>query len=268
MAEQPDRVTQLMLASAQLMRAEFQAHEIVQHAGVRGDWREKTVQAFIDRHLPGHIKTVHRGEIITVDGEYSNECDIVITDRAAQPLMGNDDGSVIFNESVYGVVEVKTSLTRKRAMETFNKLGKAKELKKSAYRPNARRQLYKAYGRDWDHFPTASITFAFGGPRIETVAAYLQEWKKGKPCGQWPDAIFILGRGYIGWRDTPTGLISMSPEPDSQIWWFEADPTVDVMLPLALTINTLFGHASMTPLNLAAYAQKTPIAGRRWGLMG
>jgi hypothetical protein len=267
MAKQPDRVAQLMLASAELMRAEFQAHEIVQHAGVRGDWREKTIQAFIDRHLPGHIQTVHRGEIITVDGHYSNECDIVISDRAVRPLMGGSEGSVIFNECVYGVVEVKTSLTKKRALETFNKLGRAKELGKSAYRPNAPRQLYKAYGRDWDHFPTASVLFAFSGPKIETVTSYLRDWKKDNPCGRWPDSIFVLGQGFICWRDAATGLISSSPDPESEVWWFEVSPVVDVLLPFALTINTLFSHASMTPLSLAAYAQKIPITGSRWGLM-
>jgi hypothetical protein len=243
-----------MRAVAKRMRAEFEASEAIQHAGTKGSWREATVCDFLRAYLPSQIRVGHGGEIISTSGEVSNECDVILSDRSTPPFLGTDIGTVVPNECVYGVIEVKTSLTKRQLIDACEKIRRAKRMPKTAYRPNAVRPRYQQNGRDYGYFPTVGMIFAFGGPSLRSVADNVRTWTAGKPPEEWPDSVWILGKGYIAWWNTTLGLVDMSPSAQSQIMLVEAEPELDILLPFALNMNIMFGHASMAPLNLIEYA--------------
>lgn len=99
------------------MRAEFEASKVIYHAGSKGSWREILVRELLQNNVPGHLRTMHGGEIVAVSGEVSSECDIVLYDRGIPPFPGGDVGGGVPAECVYGVVDVKTYLSKPELLD-------------------------------------------------------------------------------------------------------------------------------------------------------
>ncbi|MFJ5611942.1 DUF6602 domain-containing protein [Streptomyces sp. NPDC093221] len=95
------------------MRADFEQSKVFSHNGEAGTSREVLVRSFLSSCLPAHVQAIHNAEIVASDGGVSRQCDVVVVNRETPPLTSLDGYRVIPNECVYGLVEVKTNLTRK-----------------------------------------------------------------------------------------------------------------------------------------------------------
>lgn len=259
MPNQPNRLAEVMRAEAKRMRAEFEASEVINHSGSKGSWRESLVRELLQKNLPGHIRTMHGGEVVATNGEVSAECDIVLYDRSTPPFLGGDAGGVVPTECVYGVVEVKTYLSKAELFDACQKLSCARRLPKTAYRPVATRPHYRAYGQEWTYYPTTGMVFAFNGPSLESTADNVRAWIRERSCEEWPDSVWVLGKGYISWWNPDLRMMEMSPSPNSQLTCVEVSQELDILLPFALNLNVVLGHATMAPLNLLDYASDTSL---------
>ena len=258
MSTEPNHFAQVMRAVAKRMRAEFEASEVIKHAGTKGSWREETVRNFLRTYLPGHIRTAHGGEIVSASGKVSNECDILLFDRSTPPFLGSNDGAVLPNECVYGVVEVKTYLTKKQLIDGCEKLRRAKLMPKTAYRPYGRPR-YEQNGKEYDYFPTVGMIFAFGGPSLQSTADNLHAWMADKPPEEWPDSIWVLGKGHITWWNPDLKLVDPVPSSGDKLMLAGAEPELDILLPFAFNLNIVFGQAAMAPLLLTEYLRDTAL---------
>ena len=63
---------------------------------------------------------------MAVSGEVSNECDVLLFDRSTPPFLGDEDGILVPAECVYGVVEVKSYLSRRQLIDGCEKIRRAK----------------------------------------------------------------------------------------------------------------------------------------------
>ena len=67
MSAQVNRLAQVMIAVGKRMRAEFEASEVIRHAGTKGSWRERTVHDFLRTYLPwsypGRARRRDRGSL-------------------------------------------------------------------------------------------------------------------------------------------------------------------------------------------------------------
>jgi len=70
-------------AVAKRIKADFGEPKLTQHHGSRGTAREEILVRFLELSVPGTAEVVHNAEIITVVGEISPQCDIVLVDRNA-----------------------------------------------------------------------------------------------------------------------------------------------------------------------------------------
>lgn len=254
MPTEPNHIAHVMKALAKRMRADSEASEIIKHAGTRGRRREKIVREFLQTYLPGHIRTSHGAEIVAASGKVkvSSECDIVLFDRSTPPFLGGDEGGVVPNECVYGAVEVKTSLSKPKLIEACENLRRVKLMRKTAYRPGALPPRYRQNGKEYNYFPTIGVIFAFGGPGLQSTADNLRAWMADKPPEEWPDSVWVLGKGYIVWWDPNLGRVDL-PSSIATPMILDADPELDILLPFVLHLNIVFGHATMAPLLLTEY---------------
>jgi hypothetical protein len=256
--EETNRLAQVIRAKAKSLRAEFEATEVVQHGGTKGSWRENVVRTFLEAYLPGNLRIAHGGEIVSVSGRRSNECDIIIFDRNTPPFLVSADGAVVPCECTYGVVEVKTRLTKKELIDACEKIRRAKSLEKTAFR-ELDRPLYEHNGKQYDYFPTVGMIFAFSGPNLASTADNLRSWMVGKAVDEWPDSVWVLGKGYIAWWNTSLNLLDITPSSTSSLAVCDAEPELDILLPFALNLNIVFGQAAMAPLMLSTYSRDTPL---------
>lgn len=254
----PSKLPSILASVAQRMRADFDAASAFRHDGVRGDERERIVCDFLAKYLPGHVRAAHSGEIVSASGEVSGACDILIFDRSTPPLMDTGDHRIVPAECVYGVVEVKSVLNKPKLLEACEQVRLAKIIPKTAfYRgvggPSDRH--WKRHGRTYDYMPTVGMIFAFDGPSLESTASNLREWTAGKPPEEWPDSIWVLGKGAVTWFNPETGRVDLSPSLQSAVGWYPADTKQDTLLLLAVMLNAHFVQASMPPLRLLDYAE-------------
>ncbi|MGY3200489.1 hypothetical protein ACVW19_001003 [Streptomyces sp. TE5632] len=265
----PQEALAIILRSvAKRMRADFDQSKVFNHNGEAGTSREVLVRDFLSSCLPAHVQAIHNAEIIASDGGVSRQCDIVVVNRETPPLTSLDGYRVIPNECIYGLVEVKTNLTRKDLLDSCEKIGNARRLSKTAYRraPGPIVRTTSAYGRTYDHFPTSGIVVAFDGLNLQTLGDHLVEWCKGRPVWEWPDSIWVLGKGALQWRNAMSGLLDRTPSPGANLVQVDAPEGEDVLLSLALHLNIHFSEAWMHPLDLVPYAGKSALgtAVREW----
>ncbi len=81
------------------------------HRGIKGDERAGALRDFLRTHLPGDFD-VTKGEAIDFSDLRSGQLDLVVYDRASSaPILAGKENMLLPCESLYVVIEVKTTLT-------------------------------------------------------------------------------------------------------------------------------------------------------------
>jgi hypothetical protein len=109
------------------MLARFREAGFIRHAGDKGENREHILREFLANHLPKKYG-VTKGEIITKNGQHSHSADIIIYDAMSTPVLYAEKTSIVPIEGVYGIIEVKSTLSKaefigaSRQIESFKRL--------------------------------------------------------------------------------------------------------------------------------------------------
>lgn len=109
------------------MLAKFREAGFVKHAGDKGDNREHILRDFLAAHLPRKYG-VTKGEIVTRTGQRSHSADIIIYDALNTPILYSERTAIVPIECVYGLIEVKSALSKAefvgaaRQLEAFKRL--------------------------------------------------------------------------------------------------------------------------------------------------
>lgn len=109
------------------MLARFREAGFVKHSGDKGENREHILRDFLSAHLPKKYG-VAKGEIITKNGQRSHSADIIIYDAVNCPILYAEKTVIIPIEGVFGIIEVKSSLSKAeltgaaRQIESFKRM--------------------------------------------------------------------------------------------------------------------------------------------------
>ena len=107
--------------------ARFKESGFIQHAGDKGENREEILREFLEKHLPKRYG-VTKGEVITKDGSHSHAIDIIIYDTVNCPVLYSGKTSIVPIEGVYGIIEVKSSLSKAEFEDAAGKIESFKRL--------------------------------------------------------------------------------------------------------------------------------------------
>jgi hypothetical protein len=100
---------------------------IVRHAADRGGNREAILRSYLAQHLPKKYGVI-KGEVITKAGGHSHSADVLIYDAINCPVLYVSDTQVLPIEGVYGVIEVKSRLSRAELVDATGKIEAFKRL--------------------------------------------------------------------------------------------------------------------------------------------
>ncbi|PKV82607.1 DUF6602 domain-containing protein [Streptomyces sp. TLI_146] len=263
-----EKLGRILASVAKRMRADFEQSRNFHHNGEAGTSRELLIREFLSGYLPSHVEAIHNAEVIAATGDVSPQCDIVLIDRDTPPFTSLQGYRVIPNECVYGMVEVKTKLDGQQIVDACNKISRMRSLAKGSYRPIAGTlpRSTRAYGRKWDYFPTSGMIVAFDGLNLDTIAQHLMGWCRSRNPVEWPDSVWVAGRGHLQWGDPKTGALFRSPMAGASLYQVDCLPDQDILLTLALHLNIHFSDAWMNPLDLIPYSGATPLGNisNRW----
>ena len=121
------------------------------HPGEFGVYREKICMELIRCVVPMRLD-FGTGFIVDSKGNVSHQCDIIIYDVKNTPLIENDERQRFFPvETVVGVGEVKSVLTKEKLEKTLCKLSEVKEIRKNI--EESRYMLFEANNAKRKYMP-------------------------------------------------------------------------------------------------------------------
>jgi hypothetical protein len=107
--------------------ARFREADVVLHAGDRGENREELLCEFLEQHLPTRYGLI-KGQVVTNAGETSHSADLIVYDTINCPVLYRERTAVLPIEGVYGIVEVKSRLSKAELIDAMEKVESFKRL--------------------------------------------------------------------------------------------------------------------------------------------
>ncbi len=168
---------------------------IVQHAGDRGGAREEILRGFLAQHLPTKYG-VTKGEVVTRSGAHSHAGDILIYDSVNCPVLHVGDTQVLPIEGVYGVIEVKSGLSKAELLDAITKI--------EAFKRLPPRDLSVIRTREYVtvHRPSRPFGIVFGFNLVDnSMDSLLSNWHEANTAihdvNYMANLIAVLGEGLL-----------------------------------------------------------------------
>ncbi|RPA50620.1 hypothetical protein EGC79_11045 [Shewanella vesiculosa] len=184
------------------------------HSLHKGTPREAFIKEFLVNHLSETV-SIGTGEIVDCDSkpnEQRNQFDIVIYKKNYPKLDFGGGISGFLAESVVATIEVKSTLDNQGLIQSINAARNAKGLKQN---------LNSSFSTGWLPPTIMNYVVAYAGPaQMQTVFGWLgnhhiqnsiaienaeERCSKKSPS---LDGIFVLGKGFIKFDNSPTTNIS------------------------------------------------------------
>jgi hypothetical protein len=257
-------------STARKMLVDFEASGAAQHHGSKGTIREAYLLDYLRKYLPRAVKAEHSGEAVTVDGEVSRQCDIMILDPSTPPFWNEEDYRVVPIECVQGVIEVKSFLDSAALRDAWAKIAIIKRLPKMALRPHPGFPWTRTvYGKEWSYVPACGLVFAYDSAGLGTLGTTLTELaeEEGEDHPEFfIDSVWVLKKGGLVWLNPDNGRVDPSPEPGASLGSLEAEPG-QVLMSLTLHLYEHFATAWMPEFRIIDYFGQAPLGtpGLKWG---
>lgn len=153
------------------------------HRPSAGSNREGLVADFLSKHLPDRYDISH-GLIFSSEGEFSNQADIIISDKLNNaPLFSDRVEPIWLVEAVYSLVEVKTSLSPSVIDDCISKCRRFKALNRNLSDRNIERIKDSLF-----------VVWAFEGPSPETFRDTILQKYERLLLEETPDFIIVPGK--------------------------------------------------------------------------
>ena len=175
--------------------SQFREAGFVQHRGDRGENREELLRDFLERHLPQKYGVL-KGEIISREGARSHSADIIIYDALNAPVLYSGRTAVVPVESVYGIIEAKSTLSK---AELVDAIGKVESFKRLAPRDLSVIQTreYMTVHRPCRPFG-AVVGYRLGDNSLSSLSANLEEENRRiHDVNYFANVVAVLGEGLL-----------------------------------------------------------------------
>jgi len=188
---------QLFRLVSEKMRSDFELAAQFVHKGTRGTARENTLRDFLAKgRLPARYG-LGAGEVVGLVRDVSRQCDIVVYDSMYGLSLHYDEDNQIYPiDSVYGIIEVKSGLSKTELLDSLEKIKVFKEMAVGG-------AIVDPMGGGFTMVRSRprpfGVVFAYslGGNSIDSLYENLQEWESQNSPTTWPNYICILNEGCI-----------------------------------------------------------------------
>lgn len=189
-------VRQLFRGISTKLLVDFETSAGMNHQGNKGAFRESALREFLsDNRLPARFG-LGTGEVVSSFGGVSRQSDIVVYDRLNSiPLLYNESVQVFPIESVYGVIEIKSRLSKEELIKSLDNIKSIKDLVIGGGAAYSSPMATKAHN---DSRPFGIVfAYALASNSLESLTENLKDWERENPSKFWPNMIVVLGEGII-----------------------------------------------------------------------
>lgn len=183
-------------AVSERMLADFKALGQIRHAGSKGTAREQLLKNFLAEGRLPQKYAIGSGEVVGRAGETSNQSDVIVYDRMNGISLLFDESSQVYPiDCVYGVIEVKSALSKSELIDSLDKIATLK-----AMAPGG--GVTQSIGGFTSVSPRPTpfgMVFAYGlaGNSLRSLGENLREWEAKHPPAHWPNYVCVLGEGAL-----------------------------------------------------------------------
>ena len=178
------------------LNLDFKNSKQINHNGNKGDYREGQLYKFLSEKLPKKYG-IGCGEIISSCKQVSKQSDIVIYNQIdSVPLFASFTVQVFPIESVYGIIEVKSELSKEKLLEGLNNIKSVKSLTMAT---NYRRILDQGITVTAKRSRPFGIIFAYSLAKnsLQSLEQNLREWEAENQKEDYCNLIIVLNEGII-----------------------------------------------------------------------
>ena len=237
-------LTETFQSISQKMQIDFlETTRRITHSGEKGNARENLLVDYLRAYIPDKYAFA-KGIIIDSFDSQSKQVDIIIHDRLATPyLLDMDSTKIIPIESVYGVIEVKSKLTKE-------------ELQKSVENIKSVRSLSKRTSTGLS-FPTAGFVFAYDSDSsMETIYRNFIEISKDVDKNKLINCICVLNKGLIVPVEK-AGLSTITLFPNENTIYAIHKSDSNALLHFYLLLFQILNSLTVFPPDIFAYANSS-----------
>ena len=175
---------------------DFEESSIMNHNGIKGDYRESSLKEFLlNGRLPKRFD-IGKGEIISSFSGVSKQSDLIIYDSIEGiSFQGKEDLKVFPIESICGVIEVKSCLSKEKLIEGLENIKSVKMLTQDDSIVDYRGGLSIITPRP----KPFGIIFAYklGNNSLDSLRQNLIEWESQNNKKYFTNLIVVLNEGII-----------------------------------------------------------------------
>jgi len=244
------------------MQADFEASAQVRHAGSKGTVRENILRNFLaEGRLPGKYG-LGSGEVVGRIRSTSNQCDLIIYDKLEGVALHYDENTQVYPiDCVYGIVEVKSALSKAELIDSLDKIATFK-----AIAPGDRVAI-RLGGMTTSQIRSRpfGMVFAYSlsGNSLSSLEANLREWQKGRDPSTWPNYICVLSQGVIFHQTNGIWEKALSSEAlNDTCWPIAIHHREDSLYEFYCTLHDLCAGMRLGPVELATFYQPHEGIGR------
>lgn len=199
-----DYYVEMLRKCVSRIEADYDFSSIIEHKASKGALRELLLKKFLRPFLP-NAYGISGGQAFDVDGVISKQLDMVIYDAIYSYITPYSDDFIYFPcESVYGNIEIKSSLNKQSFVEAAYNINSLKKLKRNAidtYQVTPIKEI-RINGVTWDIQATNDyfgIIFAYDSVSSDSVMEYITDIvKEGKiPRDNLPNIIVLFKERVI-----------------------------------------------------------------------
>jgi hypothetical protein len=185
------------------MYADYERTRDLKHPRDLGDAREHILRDFLRNagYIPRRYGISERSvRVVSTTGHISNEIDIALYDlQDSITLMQRQDVYEVYPiESIYGVIQVKSTLTKKELQSGLKNLSSFKKLE----RPSPNKKNFTYYTNKNISLKGFAFLFAYNSDMTwEELVREINKYAETNPAHTLPNGIFILNRGHFFFGD-------------------------------------------------------------------
>jgi hypothetical protein len=225
----------------------------------KGNAREEIIKSFLGNNLYGFLG-LSAGEIVSVDGNCSNQQDVIIYDKFKCPIFYRAGDTAIYPcEGVYAVIEVKSKLDKAELEDAVSKIRSVKKLKKEAFKtdPFEIRNISIHEQGESKNFPnTLGIIFAYDSTDLWQLGGHLTKLNNESkiPIKERVDLVCVLNKGLLFNLDPENKTMFGLAEKNSQVVVNQDQPDKALIFLYYFLMERL-NAVYLPPISVQKYAQ-------------
>lgn len=235
------------------MRADFDLSAQIKHSGSKGTVRENILRNFLSEgRLPSKYG-LGSGEVVGRVRDTSRQCDVIVYDKLNGLTLLYDDSIQVFPiDCVYGIIEVKSTISK---AEFFDALEKIKAFK--AMTPNGAVSHSVGGGITMTHsrpHPFGMIfAYSLSNNSLDSLVDNLREWEAKTPANLWPNYVCVLEAGVIYHQGKPFETCHDSDQITANAWPLALHHKDDSLFQFYCALHDMCAHMQLGSVELRHY---------------